>query len=59
MNLRLDFSNTRASVFFLLSTNDKTDIDIIRNEHRFLWNDEEDAPDETWYRKFSLKFFEI
>ncbi len=58
MNLRLDLSNTRASVFFLLlSTNDKTDLDIIRNEHRFLWNDEEDAPDETWYRKFLIEIF--
>ncbi|CAF4588116.1 unnamed protein product, partial [Rotaria magnacalcarata] len=29
------------------NTNDKTDIDIIRSEHRFLWDDEEDGPEET------------
>jgi hypothetical protein len=31
-----------------LRTNDKTDIDIIRSEHRFLWDEEEDDPEETW-----------
>jgi hypothetical protein len=35
-------------IFINLSSNDKTDIDIIRNEHRFLWNEEEDVPNETW-----------
>ncbi len=34
--------------FINLSSNDKTDIDIIRNEHRFLWDEEEDVPNETW-----------
>lgn len=28
--------------------NDKTDLDIIRSEHRFLWDDDEDAPEESW-----------
>ena len=32
----------------ILSSNDKTDLDIIRSEHRFLWDEEEDKPDATW-----------
>jgi hypothetical protein len=27
---------------------DKTDMDVIRENHRFLWTDEDD-PDENWY----------
>jgi hypothetical protein len=52
------YLSTRFRFFFSLrSTNDKTDIDIIRNEHRFLWDEEEDAPGETWYREFQLYLF--
>lgn len=42
----ISFSKTFP--FLNLSTNDKTDLDIIRSEHRFLWDEEEDIPDETW-----------
>jgi len=34
--------------FILISSKDKTDIDIIRSEHRFLWNEDEDDPEESW-----------
>ena len=44
--------NEQIELLFLYRTvfrsKDKTDIDVIRSEHRFLWDDEEDAPDETW-----------
>lgn len=32
-----------------ISSKDKTDLDIIRSEHRFLWNEDDDDSEETWY----------
>lgn len=36
---------------------DKRDIDIIRTEHRFLW-EEEDAPEETWGKRLAKKYYD-
>jgi len=37
---------------------DKTDLDIVRSEHRFLWDDEEDTPDETWEKRLAKKYYD-
>ncbi|CAF1471859.1 unnamed protein product [Rotaria magnacalcarata] len=46
------------AVFKRDTTNDKTDIDIIRSEHRFLWDDEEDGPEETWEKRLAKKYYD-
>ncbi|XP_007478851.1 protein FRA10AC1 isoform X1 [Monodelphis domestica] len=37
--------------------NDKTDLDVIRENHRFLWN-EEDEMDMTWEKKLAKKYYD-
>ncbi|CAF0956487.1 unnamed protein product [Adineta ricciae] len=40
------------------SSKDKNDLDIVRSEHRFLWDDDEDAPDETWGKRLAKKYYD-
>ncbi|CAF1292674.1 unnamed protein product [Adineta steineri] len=40
------------------ASNDKTDLDIIRREHRFLWDEEEDEPEETWEKRLAKKYYD-
>ncbi|XP_075468914.1 protein FRA10AC1 homolog isoform X2 [Ascaphus truei] len=44
-----DFQRSKA--------NDKTDLDVIRENHRFLWQ-EEDEEDMTWEKKLSKKYYD-
>ncbi|XP_060551098.1 protein FRA10AC1-like, partial [Ruditapes philippinarum] len=36
---------------------DKTDMDVIRENHRFLWTDEDD-PDENWSKRLAKKYYD-
>ncbi|CAF1552253.1 unnamed protein product [Adineta steineri] len=40
------------------ASNDKTDLDIVRREHRFLWDEEEDEPEETWEKRLAKKYYD-
>ncbi|KAH3787713.1 protein FRA10AC1-like [Dreissena polymorpha] len=39
------------------SSKDKTDFDVIRENHKFLWT-EEDDPDETWAKRLAKKYYD-
>ncbi|XP_069877332.1 protein FRA10AC1 isoform X2 [Dipodomys merriami] len=43
--------------FRRLGENDKTDLDVIRDNHRFLWN-EEDEMDMTWEKRLAKKYYD-
>lgn len=43
--------------FRRLGENDKTDMDVIRENHRFLWN-EEDEVDMNWEKKLAKKYYD-
>ncbi|PNJ89477.1 FRA10AC1 isoform 5 [Pongo abelii] len=43
--------------FKRLGENDKTDLDVIRENHRFLWN-EEDEMDMTWEKRLAKKYYD-
>ncbi|XP_032101390.1 protein FRA10AC1 isoform X3 [Sapajus apella] len=43
--------------FKRLGENDKTDMDVIRENHRFLWN-EEDEMDMTWEKRLAKKYYD-
>ncbi|XP_036871527.1 protein FRA10AC1 isoform X5 [Manis javanica] len=43
--------------FRRLGENDKTDMDVIRENHRFLWN-EEDEMDMNWERRLAKKYYD-
>lgn len=43
--------------FRRLGENDKTDLDVIRENHRFLWN-EEDEVDMTWEKRLAKKYYD-
>ncbi|XP_073934847.1 protein FRA10AC1 homolog isoform X2 [Castor canadensis] len=43
--------------FRRLGENDKTDLDVIRENHRFLWN-EEDETDMTWEKRLAKKYYD-
>ncbi|XP_034564692.1 protein FRA10AC1 [Notolabrus celidotus] len=38
-------------------TNDKTDLDVLRENHRFLWRDE-DEDDMTWEKELAKKYYD-
>uniref|UniRef100_A0A8C0JTQ4 FRA10A associated CGG repeat 1 n=1 Tax=Canis lupus dingo TaxID=286419 RepID=A0A8C0JTQ4_CANLU len=43
--------------FRRLGENDKTDMDVIRENHRFLWN-EEDEMDMNWEKRLAKKYYD-
>ncbi|ERE77491.1 putative protein FRA10AC1 like protein [Cricetulus griseus] len=43
--------------FRRLGENDKTDLDVIRENHRFLWNEEDEA-DMTWEKRLAKKYYD-
>ncbi|KAM6183343.1 protein FRA10AC1 isoform 2-T2 [Erethizon dorsatum] len=43
--------------FRRLGENDKTDLDVIRENHRFLWN-EEDEMEMTWEKRLAKKYYD-
>lgn len=43
--------------FKRLGENDKTDLDVIRENHRFLWNEEDEA-DMTWEKRLAKKYYD-
>ncbi|XP_069913705.1 protein FRA10AC1 isoform X6 [Oryctolagus cuniculus] len=43
--------------FRRLGENDKTDLDVIRENHKFLWN-EEDEVDMTWEKRLAKKYYD-
>ncbi|XP_017353657.1 protein FRA10AC1 isoform X4 [Cebus imitator] len=43
--------------FKRLGENDKTDMDVIQENHRFLWN-EEDEMDMTWEKRLAKKYYD-
>lgn len=38
------------------TSNDKTDIDVIRENHQFLWNDNDDA--DTWEKQLAKRYYD-
>lgn len=52
----LYYSGSKAD-FKRDSSKDKRDIDVIKEHHRFLWN-EEDDPDETWEKRLAKKYYD-
>lgn len=38
------------------TTNDKTDLDVIRENHKFIWDDEN--PADTWEKQLARKYYE-
>lgn len=52
VELHMYINNIRPSdlneLFLYLRSNDKTDLDVLRENHRFLWRDE-DEEDMSWY----------
>lgn len=43
-----------CSVYF--RSRDRTDFDVIRENHKFLWNDDDD--DETWGKRLAKKYYD-
>lgn len=41
----------------VLRSRDKTDYDVIRENHKFLWDQEKDIPD-TWGAKLAKKYYD-
>lgn len=39
------------------ASKDKTDIDVIRENHQFLWDDDVDAID-TWEKQFAKRYYD-
>lgn len=39
------------------SSRDKRDLDVIREEHRFIWN-EDDNPESTWEKRLAKKYYD-
>jgi len=39
------------------SSRDKNDLDVIKQEHRFVWN-EEDNPESTWEKRVAKKYYD-
>lgn len=42
------------------TTRDKTDVDILRENHRFLWDDDEDGENnaDTWEKRFAKRYYD-
>ncbi|UJR09572.1 hypothetical protein I4U23_013807 [Adineta vaga] len=40
------------------NSKDKNDLDVIRSEHRFLWDDQDDDPEETWEKRLAKKYYD-
>ncbi|XP_069139677.1 protein FRA10AC1-like [Argopecten irradians] len=40
------------------TSRDKTDIDVIRENHQFLWDEDEGEQDDTWERRLAKKYFD-
>ena len=44
-------------MFINPSDNDKTDLDVIRENHRFLWEDADEA-ESSWAKKLAKKYWD-
>ena len=42
---------------FIISANDKTDLDVIHENHRFLWTDKDES-NENWAKKLAKKYWD-
>ncbi|XP_039628138.1 protein FRA10AC1 isoform X2 [Polypterus senegalus] len=51
------FYGGKEGDFKRCTTNDKTDLDVIRENHRFLWR-EEDEEDLTWEKQLAKKYYD-
>ncbi|XP_051174006.1 protein FRA10AC1 isoform X2 [Leptopilina boulardi] len=46
-------------IFFLMKrSRDKTDFDVIRDNHKFLWDDDEEDEPETWEARLAKKYYD-
>uniref|UniRef100_A0A2K5IRE2 FRA10A associated CGG repeat 1 n=1 Tax=Colobus angolensis palliatus TaxID=336983 RepID=A0A2K5IRE2_COLAP len=54
---REEARNRRFHLIAMDAENDKTDLDVIRENHRFLWN-EEDEMDMTWEKRLAKKYYD-
>lgn len=43
-------------IFLLISSKDKRDIDVIRENHRFLWDDDKEA--DTWEKQLAKRYYD-
>lgn len=52
--------NSRSSfiviVLYLNSSKDRTDLDVIREEMRFIWDDDE--PVDTWEKRLAKRYYD-
>lgn len=39
------------------TTKDRTDFDVLRDNHRFLWDDDENEED-TWEKRFAKRYYD-
>ncbi|XP_074645744.1 protein FRA10AC1 homolog [Tubulanus polymorphus] len=60
VNNYLMYYNGSKSDFGRDSSRDKTDLDIIRENHRFLWDDDDERDDDslTWEKKLAKKYYD-
>ncbi|XP_052770446.1 protein FRA10AC1 homolog [Mya arenaria] len=57
VNNYLQYYGGKAGEFKRDTSKDKTDLDVIREHHKFLWT-EEDDPDETWAKRLAKKYYD-
>ncbi|EZA59641.1 protein FRA10AC1 isoform X2 [Ooceraea biroi] len=57
INDYLTFYGKSVSTFTRDTSHDKTDYDVIRENHKFLWDREKDTPD-TWGAKLAKKYYD-
>ena len=45
------------NISFFFRTNDKRDIDVIKENHQFLWNETEDVSTLSWEKKLAKQYY--
>ncbi|XP_033632848.1 protein FRA10AC1 homolog [Asterias rubens] len=56
-NYILAYAGTKENPFKRNTDNDKTDLDVIRENHRFLWEDADEA-ESSWAKKLAKKYWD-
>ncbi|ESO86559.1 hypothetical protein LOTGIDRAFT_129046, partial [Lottia gigantea] len=58
VNNYLLYYGGKATEFKRDSSRDKRDIDVIRENHQFLWDEEDDNSDSTWEKRLAKKYYD-
>ena len=56
VNLRLAFS--KKSSHLVLRSKDKTDLDVFREQNKFIWDDSEDLSDLSWEKRLAKRYYD-